>query len=183
MEDADPFEPEFSSEDIDRMEALAEEAAEAEGEDAILAADEMVSRSFGVMRASARMRPIIAALRDQVRRIAVMAKRDPQHKMQARVAPLALRRTTAMLMQMTAARRPVDPRTALVIFGRTMSELMQSPQGRAQAMLQAQGRARRHRARHGLPAPARVQHPVKAARQAALLAKRARRRAMQNGYS
>ena len=66
-----------SSEDIDRMEALAEEAAEADGEDAILAADEMVSRSFGVMRASARMRPIIAALRDQVRRIVVMAKREP----------------------------------------------------------------------------------------------------------
>ena len=67
------------------MEALAEEAAEAEGEDAILAADEMVSRSFGVMRASPRMRPIIAALRDQVRRIVVMAKRNPQHRVQARV--------------------------------------------------------------------------------------------------
>ena len=85
-------------------------------------------------------------------------------------------------MQMTATRRPVDTRTALMIFGRTMSELMQSPQRRAQVVLQAQSRARRHRARHGLPAPARVQHPIKAARQAALLSKRAQRRAMQNRY-
>ncbi len=163
LEDADPFEPEYAAEDIDRMEALAEEAVEAEGEDALIATDEMVSRSFGVMRAAARMRPIIAALRGQVHRLVMLSKRDPRYRVQARLAPTALRRTAAMLMRMAAARRPVTQRVALTLFGRVLSQLARHPQTRAAALRQAQVRARRHRTRQGAPAPVAARRPVAAA--------------------
>jgi hypothetical protein len=162
-EDADPFEPEYAAEDIDHMEALAEEAVEAEGEDAVIAADEMVSRSFGVMRAAPRMRPIIAVLRNQVQRLVMLAKRDPKYRVPARLAPMALRRTAAMLMRMAAARRPVTQRAAMTLFGRTLSQLARAPQTRAAALRQAQVRARRHRMRQGAPAPVAARRPVAAA--------------------
>lgn len=160
FEDSDPFEPEYTAEDIDLMEALAEEAVEAEGEDSVIAGDEMVARSFGVMRASPRIRPIIQALRAKVRRILAMAKRDPRYRVMARLAPLALRRTAATLMRMAAARRPVNTRMANMLFGRILASLMRAPNRRAQAVRQSQLRARRHRARRGLPAPTRVKRPV-----------------------
>jgi hypothetical protein len=162
-EDADPFEPEYAAEDIDHMEALAEEAVEAEGEDAVIAADEMVSRSFGVMRAAPRMRPIIAALRGQVQRLVMLAKRDPRYRVPARLAPMALRRTAAMLMRMAAARRPVTQRVAMTLFGRVLSQLARPPQTRTAALRQAQVRARRHRMRQGAPAPVAARRPVAAA--------------------
>jgi hypothetical protein len=162
-EDADPFEPEYAAEDIDHMEALAEEAVEAEGEDAMIAADEMVSRSFGVMRAAPRMRPIIAVLRGQVRRLVMLSKRDPRYRVPARLAPMALRRTAAMLMRMAAARRPVTQRVAVTLFGRVLSQLARAPQTRTAALRQAQVRARRHRMRQGTPAPVAARRPVAAA--------------------
>jgi hypothetical protein len=163
FEDADPFEPEYAAEDIDHMEALAEEAVEAEGEDAVIAADEMVSRSFGVMRAAPRMRPIIAALRGQVQRLVMLAKRDPRYRVPARLAPMALRRTAAILMRMAAARRPVTQRVAMTLFGRVLSQLARPPQTRTAALRQAQVRARRHRMRQGAPAPVAARRPVAAA--------------------
>jgi hypothetical protein len=163
FEDADPFEPEYAAEDIDHMEALAEEAVEAEGEDAVIAADEMVSRSFGVMRAAPRMRPIIAVLRNQVQRLVMLAKRDPKYRVPARLAPTALRRTAAMLMRMAAARRPVTQRVAVTLFGHMLSQLARAPQTRAAALRQAQVRARRHRMRQGAPAPVAARRPVAAA--------------------
>ena len=159
-EDTDPYEPEYSAEDIDLMEALAEEAVEAEGEDSVIAGDEMVSRSFGMMRAAPRVRPIIAALQVKVRRILAMARRDPRYRVLARVAPLALRRTASTLMRMAVARKPVTTRTALMLFSRMLGTLMRAPNTRAKAVRQGQVRARRHRARRGLPAPTRVRRPV-----------------------
>jgi hypothetical protein len=163
FEDADPFEPEYAAEDIDHMEALAEEAVEAEGEDAVIAADEMVSRSFGVMRASPRMRPIIAALRGQVQHLVMLAKRNPRYRVPARLAPIALRRTAAILMRMATARRPVSQRVAMTLFGRVLAQLARAPQTRAVALRQAQVRARRHRMRQGVPAPVAARRPVAAA--------------------
>jgi hypothetical protein len=163
FEDADPFEPEYAAEDIDHMEALAEEAVEAEGEDALIAADEMVSRSFGVMRAAPRMRPIIAALRGRVQHLVMLAKRDPRYRVPARLAPLALRRSVAILMRMAASRRPVTQRLAVTLFGRVLSQLARPPQMRAAALRQAQVRARRYRMRQGAPAPVAARRPVAAA--------------------
>jgi len=163
FEDADPLEPEYATEDIDHMEALAEEAVEAEGEDAVIAADEMVSRSFGVMRAAPRMGPIIAVLRGQVQRLVMLAKRDPRYRVPARLAPMALRRTAAILMRMAAARRPVNQRVAVMLFGRVLSQLARPPQTRTAALRQAQVRARRHRMRQGAPAPVAARRPVAAA--------------------
>ena len=162
FEDADPYEPEYSEEDIDAMEAFAEEAVEAEGEDAVIAADEMVSRSFGVMRAAARMRPVIAAVAARVRQLTLRAKRDPRYRTLARIAPLALRRTASSLMRMAAAGRPVTPRLALSIFGRVLWRLARQPRTRAAALRQAQVRARRHRMRRGVPAPIAARRPVAA---------------------
>lgn len=136
-EDADPLEPEFTAEDIDQMEALAEEAVEAEGEDALLAADEMVSRGFGVMQAATRLKPAITALRDRVRRLVVMAKRDPRYRAPARLAPLALRRSVVVLMRLAASGRPPTARTAMMIFEKALGELSRSPQLRAAALRQA----------------------------------------------
>jgi hypothetical protein len=163
FEDADPFEPEYATEDLDHMEALAEEAVEAEGEDAVIAADEMVSRSFGVMRAAPRMGPIIAILRGQVQRLVMLSKRDPRYRVPARLAPMALRRTAAILMRMAAARRPVTQRVAMTLFGRVLSQLARQPQTRTAALRQAQVRARRHRMRQGVPAPVAARRPVAAA--------------------
>lgn len=160
FEDGDPFEPEYSAEDVDLMEALAEEAVEAEGEDAVIAGDEMVSRCFGVMRAAPRIRPIIAALQAKVRRILALARRDPRYRVMARLAPLALRRTASVLMRMALARRPVTTRAAITLFARTLHGLMRAPSTRVRAVKQSQRRARRHRARRGLPAPTRVRRPV-----------------------
>lgn len=160
FEDGDPFEPEYMAEDIDLMEALAEEAVEAEGEDAVIAGDEMVSRSFGVMRAAPRVRPIIAVLQAKVRRILALARRNPRYRVMARLAPLALRRTAMTLMRMAAARRPISTRSATMLFGRILAGLMRTPNKRARAVRQSQLRARRHRARRGLPAPTRVRRPV-----------------------
>lgn len=165
-EDADPLEPEFTAEDIDQMEALAEEAVEAEGEDAILAADEMVSRGFGVMQAATRLKPAITALRDRVRRLVVMAKRDPRYRAPARLAPLALRRSVVVLMRLAASGRPPTARTAMMIFEKALGELSRSPRLRAAALRQAQARARRHRTRHGAPAPVAARRPVVATRPA-----------------
>jgi hypothetical protein len=160
FEDGDSFEPEYSSEDIEHMEALAEEALEAEGEDAVLAADEMVSRSFGLMRAAARMRPVIAAIRQRVRRMIVLAKRDPRYRALARIAPLALRRTAVILLRMMASGKRVDAKIAMRVFAGVLQGLMRSSRTRDVAVRQAQIRARRYRARRGQPAPVRVRRPV-----------------------
>lgn len=157
FEDADAYEPEYSSADIEYMEALAEEAVEAEGEDAVLAADEMVARSFGLMRAAARMRPIIASLRERVRRMVVMARRDPRYRALGRIAPLALRRTAVILLRMMASRRPVNASIALRIFAHVLQKLTRSGRTRALAVRQAQIRARRHR---GQSTPVRIRRPA-----------------------
>ena len=177
-EDADPFEPEYTADEIDMMEALAEEAIEADGEDSVIAADEMVSRSFGLMKAAARMRPVIAAIAGRVRKMVAMAKKDPRYRTVARIAPLALRRTASTLMKMAASGRPVTVRTAMMIFGRTLAALSRSPGRRAQAVRQAQMRARRHRQRKGAPAPVRARRPVSARSARAAAARRAAHAAM-----
>lgn len=151
--DTDPYEPEYTTDEIDGMEALAEDALDGDATDSSLAADEMVSRSFGVMRGSSQVRPIMAALSKQLRTIMMRARRDPRMRTMARVAPLALRRTAATLMRLTAARRPISPALGMKIFGAAMSGLMRSPQLRSTALQRARMRSRRHQSRGGQSSP------------------------------
>jgi hypothetical protein len=143
-EDADSFEPEYSSEDIEEMEALAEDAFEAESdEEAMDAADQMVLRSFGVARASARLRrSVLPVLVRKVRALIARARRDPRLRKIARLAPIALRRTAVTLLKMAIRGRPVTAQVALVVFSRTLNTLARSKRLRSAAL---RNHARRHR--------------------------------------
>jgi len=147
--DADPFEPEYTTDEIDGMEAMADDALDGDSTDSALAADEMVSRSFGVMRGSSQIRPIMAALSKQLRSIMLRARRDPRMRTMARVAPLALRRTAVTLMRLASARRPVSVGLGMKIFRAALSKLMRSQRLRDAALQRAGLRARRHQSRGG----------------------------------
>lgn len=151
--DTDPYEPEYTTDEIDGMEAMAEDALDGDATDSSLAADEMVSRSFGVMRGSSQVRPIMTALSRQVRAIMMRARSDPRMRTMARVAPLALRRTAVTLMRLSAARRPISPALGMKIFRAAMSGLMRSSGLRKAALQRARMRSRRHQSRGGQPAP------------------------------
>ena len=154
-EDADQLEPEFSSEDIDAMEALAEEALEAEGDaEAMEASDQIVARSFGIARASATLRRrILPALARKVRMIIARARRDPRYRVMAKVAPLALRRTAVTLLRMAMQRRPVTSQVAQQVFNRTLSILLRQKTLRNAALRNSARRRRRYYARSGRPRP------------------------------
>ncbi len=145
-EDADPYEPEFETDTIDEIEGAMADALDGEdGIDASVAADEMVSRSFGPMRSSARLRPIMARLSMEMRRMIMLARHNPRMRNVARLAPLALRRTSVVLMRMLAARRPVSVNTARGIFRAILRRLAQSQRLRVMALRRARMRARRAR--------------------------------------
>ncbi len=154
-EDADPFEPEYETDQIDRMEALVEDALDEEGDatDAALAADEMVSLSFGMMRGSRALRPIMARLAREVRMLIARARRDPRLRQAARLAPLALRRTAVILMRMAVARRRVTLGLAVGIFRRILAGLLRSGRSRRAGLQRARMRANRYRARRGYSRP------------------------------
>ncbi len=142
----DAEEPEFEADTIDEMEAAMEDALDGEdGIDASVAADEMVSRSFGPMRSSARLRPIMARLSMEMRRMIMLARHNPRMRNVARLAPLALRRTSVVLMRMLAARRPVNVNTARGIFRAILRQLANSQRLRVMALRRARMRARRAR--------------------------------------
>lgn len=147
FEDGDSFEPEYESDAIDEMEALLEDALEADAEDAALSADEMVARSFGAMRGARQIRPLMAALSKEMRRIMAMARRNPRLRALARIAPLALRRTAVVLMKMIAARRPVNLSLAVRIFRGLLQRMARSSRMRRAALHRARLRARRARGR------------------------------------
>lgn len=145
----DPFEPEFETASIDAMEEMAEDALAGSSQEQVMAADEMVRRSFGIARASGRLRPIMAVLRRRVYALMMRARRNPQMRTLARLAPLAMRRTAAILVRMTMARRPVSPGTAVRLFNSILSRLVRSQQMRARALRLARLRAMRSRRRSG----------------------------------
>ncbi|NNF24432.1 MAG: hypothetical protein HKN63_06460 [Rhodobacteraceae bacterium] len=145
----DPFEPEYETASIDAMEEMTEDALAASPEERAMAADEMVRRSFGIARAPGRLRPIMAVLRRRVYALMMRARRNPQMRSLARLAPLAMRRTAAILVRMTMARRPVSPGTAMRIFNSILARLVRSHQMRARALKLAKLRAMRSRRRSG----------------------------------
>ena len=151
--DTDPFEPEYMTDDIDAMDAMAEDALDGDATDSALAADEMVSRSFGVMRGSARVRPIMAQLSRQVRTLMLRARRDPRMRDAARVAPLALRRTAVTLMRMASSGRPVTPQHGIYLFRAAMQSLLRSRRLRQMALMRARMRRQRYHARGGYQRP------------------------------
>jgi len=145
--DTDPFEPEYESDAIDAMEATAEDAIDGDGIDSMLAADELISRSFGPMRTSPQLRPVLALLHREMRRLIAGARRNPRLRTFARVAPLALRRTAVVLTRMAMGRRRVSPQLALQIFRRTLQTVVRSQQLRARALQRARLRTRRYQSR------------------------------------
>lgn len=146
-EDGDPLEPEYESDAIDEMEALLEDALAGDETDAALSSDEMVARSFGAMRGAASVRPIMSALGREVRRMVMLARRNPRMRNTARLAPLALRRTAVVLMKMIAAQRPVNLQLAVRVFRGVLAQLTRSQRMRMIALRRARQRARRARGR------------------------------------
>lgn len=169
-EDGDPYEPEYESDSIDEMEALLEDALAGDATDASLSSDEMVARSFGAMRGAPSIRPIMSALSQEVRKLVMMARRNPRLRNMARLAPLALRRTAVVLMKIIAARRPVNLQLAVRVFRGVLAQLSRSQRMRAIALRRARQRSRRaggglrrptqrpsyggHQGSRGRPAPA-----------------------------
>lgn len=143
--DGDPFEPEYDTEDIDAMEEIAEDALDGDYEERAMAADELVARSFGPARRSPALRPVLMALRRQVQRILIAARRNPRLRVVARLAPLALRRTSVIVTRMAMARRPVSVTMAMRIFRGLLSRMMKSHAMRGRAIAMARRRAARAR--------------------------------------
>lgn len=147
--DADPFEDEFDAEQIERMEAVAEDAMApgAGTDDATMAADEMAATAFGTARGSRAMRPILAALRAEARRVMVMARRSPRHRVYGRLAPLALRRVAVALTRLATSGRRIHPNQARGIFRSVLSRMARHRTLRQAAMRRSRAAARRYRGR------------------------------------
>ncbi len=149
--DADAFEDEFDAEQIERMEAIAEDAMApgAGTDDATMAADEMTSTAFGTARGSRAMRPILLALRAEARRIMVMARRNPRLRIYARLAPLALRRVAVALTRLATRGRRIHPNQARAIFRSVLSRMYRHRAMRSAALRRSRAAARRYRGRTG----------------------------------
>ncbi|MCG6904393.1 MAG: hypothetical protein LJE68_17115 [Rhodobacter sp.] len=147
--DGDPYEPEYETDEIDAMEVIAEDALDGDDEERSMAADELVARSFGPARHSRQVRPVLMALRQQVQRILVAARRNPRLRQMARIAPLALRRTSVIVTRMAMARRPVSVALAMRIFRGLLSRMMRSRPMQSRAVAMARHRAARARAQGG----------------------------------
>lgn len=146
--EADPYEPEYESDAIDDMEALMEIALEGDGEDAEDAVDAMISRAFGPIRAAGQIRQIMGVLRAKVRKLVAMARRNPQVRNAARVAPMALRRTAVKLLKAVSKGRRVTPQLAIRVFAGELAKILKSSGRRRTAVHRHRMRARRRLGSH-----------------------------------